>query len=351
MTNPRDAAGEWPADGLEAVDACPVCGSARRHVMYTGLRDRAFRAAPGSWTLIRCEECRSAYLDPRPTAETIELAYRSYYTHGSATPPPPVGGFREALAGDYRRERWGYTNGTAIPGGRLIARLAPSRGALVDRNLRHLPATPGGRLLDVGCGSGVFLAQMEALGWQAHGIEPDPKAVAGAKEAGLSVSQGTIRDLDPVEHRERYDAVTLSHVIEHLHDPAGDLRLLRDLVRPGGLIWIATPNLEALGLRRFGRDWINLDPPRHLVLFHRASLERILRAAGFEPREQPPPSPQALQMFTQSAAIREGRLPDEGPAAGPGRLRPLAAIANRVALKEPRHAEELVMIAVRPPGP
>lgn len=347
MTNPRDVAGGWPPDGLEAVDACPICGSAKRHVMYAGLRDRAFRAAPGSWTLIRCEACRSAYLDPRPTAETIELAYRSYYTHGSAPPGPTVGGLREALAGDYRRARWGYKNGNAIAGGRLIARLAPSRGALVDRNLRHLPATPGGRLLDVGCGSGAFLAQMEALGWQADGIDPDPEAVASARTAGLNVSQGTIRDLDAAGHRSRYDAVTLSHVIEHLHDPAGDLRLLRDLVRPGGLIWIATPNLEALGLRRFGRDWINLDPPRHLVLFNRGSLERILRAAGFEPQEPPPPSPQALQMFTQSAAIREGRLPDDGPADGPGRLRPLATIANWLALQDPRRAEELVLIARR----
>jgi hypothetical protein len=85
------------------------------------------------------------------------------------------------------------------------------------------------------------------------------------------------------------------------------------------------------------------------VLFNRASLERVLRAAGFEPHEQPPPSPQALQIFSQSAAIREGRLPDEGPSAGPGRLRPLATIANRAALQDPRHAEELVIIAARPP--
>ena len=348
MTNTRDAVGEWPAEGLEPVDACPVCGSTRRRVMYSGLRDRAFRAAPGSWTLTRCEECRSAYLDPRPTPKTIELAYRCYYTHGSAAPAPRVGGFREALAGDYRRARWGYTNGRAIPGGRLIARLAPSRAALVDRSLRHLPATPGGRLLDVGCGSGAFLGEMEALGWQGDGIDPDPEAVARARAAGLNVSPGTIGDLDSAERHRRYDAVTLSHVIEHLHDPAGDLRILHEVVRPGGLIWVATPNLESLGLRRFGRDWINLDPPRHLVLFNRGSLERILRAAGFEPQELPPPSPQALQMFCQSAAIREGRLPDDGPSDGPGRLRPLATIANRLALHDPRHAEELVLIARRP---
>ena len=348
MTNDGAPDGDWPADGLEAVPACPVCRSMERGVLHAGLRDRAFRAAPGSWTLMRCRSCRSAYLDPRPTPDTIELAYRSYYTHGSAPPPPAVGRVRQGLAGDYRRARWGYPDGPAIPGGRLIPLVAPSRGATVDREIRHLPATPGGRLLDVGCGSGAFVAQMAALGWRAEGIDPDPAAVAGAREAGLEVKEGMVADLEPAEHAGAFDAVTLSHVIEHLHDPAGDLRRIRDLLRPGGLLWIATPNLEALGVRRFGRDWLGLDPPRHLVLFTRTSLERLVREVGLDPLPAPPASPHALQMFSQSAAIGEGRLPDEGPTAGVRRLRILASIANAISLREPRHAEELVMIARRP---
>ena len=225
--------------------------------------------------------------------------------------------------------------------------MAPARGALVDREIRHLPAIPGGRLLDVGCGSGAFLVQMAALGWRAQGIDPDPVAVASAREAGLNVMQGTLDDLDLDEHAGAFDAVTLSHVIEHLHDPADDLRRIQRLLRPGGLLWIATPNLEALGLRRFGPDWLNLDPPRHLVLFTRGSLERLLRDTGFEPQPPPPASPHAFQMFSQSAAIRQGRLPDEGPVKGTRRLRALAAVANAASLRNPRHAEELLMVARR----
>ena len=189
MTNAGPPDGDWPADGLEAVSACPVCEGTERDVLQAGMRDRVFRVAPGSWTLMRCRGCRSAYLDPRPTPETIELAYSSYYTHGSA-PPPAAGRLREGLAGDYRRARWGYSKGPAIPGGRLIPNLAPSRGATVDREVRHLPANPGGRLLDVGCGNGAFISQMAALGWRAEGIDPDPAAVAAARENGLDVSRG-----------------------------------------------------------------------------------------------------------------------------------------------------------------
>jgi SAM-dependent methyltransferase len=330
------------------VPGCPVCGSRDRFVAFAGLRDRAFRVAPGSWTLHRCRGCGSAYLDPRPSPETIELAYRAYYTHGDSSPPPPVGRFRQGLANDYRRWRFGYNEGPIVPGGRLLARLAPSRAAIVAREIRHLPARTGGRLLDVGCGSGAFLTHMQALGWRVAGVDPDPAAIAQARGAGLAVTQGTVSDLRPEGNGGGFDAVTLSHVIEHLHDPGGDLRLLYELMRPGALLWIATPNLDGLGLRRFGADWLGLDPPRHLVLFTRASLERLVGAAGFEMFPAPLAAPLASLMFDQSEAVAQGRLPFEGPAGSARRVRALAKVANWVALRDGRYADELVLLARRP---
>ena len=172
----------WPADGLEAVPDCPVCGATGRVTLYSGLRDRAFRSAPGEWTLVRCTGCDSAFLDPRPTPATIGLAYGSYYTHADADAPSPapVAGVRVRLAHDYRRARWGYEQGMPIPGGRLLAKLLPSRAAIVDREVRHLPAKQDGRLLDVGCGDGAFVSYMTDLGWQAEGVDPDPAAIQGA---------------------------------------------------------------------------------------------------------------------------------------------------------------------------
>ena len=82
--------------------------------------------------------------------------------------------------------------------------------------------------------------------------------------------------------------MTLNHVVEHLHDPAGVLRRIAAILRPGGTLWIATPNLHALGHRRYGPDWLALDPPRHLVLFHRprwsrCCAHRVRGAAGAAP--------------------------------------------------------------------
>ncbi|MGH2947282.1 MAG: class I SAM-dependent methyltransferase [Solirubrobacteraceae bacterium] len=352
MTPPRaaPALAAWPADGLEAVPRCPVCGAGERAPLYSGLHDRAFGAAPGEWSLVRCEACASAFLDPRPTPETIGLAYRSYYTHvDTAAGPPPAGRIRLGLAHDYRRARWGYEQGDEIRGGSLIARVFRSRGAIVDREIRHLPARPGGRLLDVGCANGAFVARMGELGWCAEGIDPDAEAVAGARAAGLAVTEAMLEAIDDAEHAGAYDAITLSHVIEHVHDPAADLERARRLLRPGGMLWIATPNLESLGHRRFGRDWLGLDPPRHLVLFTRGSLDELLRRAGFEPQPAPVSAPQAWMSFSPSAAIAQGRPMDDGPDRHARRLRALALVADVLAGRNARLADELVAIAVSRP--
>src|SRR5947209_19363586 len=73
----------WPEWGLESCAACPVCEGTARTTWATGLEDRVFGCAPGTWTVCLCGDCGSAYLDPRPTRDTVGEAYRDYYTHVS----------------------------------------------------------------------------------------------------------------------------------------------------------------------------------------------------------------------------------------------------------------------------
>jgi SAM-dependent methyltransferase len=343
MPSTSSAAEAWPAEELEPVSRCPACGASERTLLHDGLRDRTFFSAPGRWRLVRCERCRSAYLDPRPTEESMGRAYRSYFTHGEDPGAEPPGGLRRALVHGHLAARWGYPppRGKAI--GAAAARLLPTRGALADRWVRHLPAVPGGRLLDVGSGSGAFVAQMRRLGWEAEGIEPDGAAVEVARRAGLPVTAGTLADMDDGARDGGYDAVTLSHVIEHLHDPAAALDTVRRLLRPGGRLWIATPNVQAGGHREFGPDWLALDPPRHLVLFAPDALTELVRARGFDGVERPRPSPEASLTYPASAAIAAGRPPTE-PVRTPG-VRARAWRANRAAAAEPAVAEEIVLVA------
>ena len=334
----------WPALDLERVPNCPACGSTRRSLLYDALSDRIFHAAPGTWRLVSCSDCASAYLDPRPTEASIGRAYESYYTHGAEAVAGP-GGPRAKLLNGYLNARWGYNLRPAAPFGRLVGALVPVRAAIAGREIRHQMRLPGGRLLDVGSGSGAFVAHARRLGWAAEGLDPDPTAVETARRNGIPATLGRLSD---VEGREgAFDAVTLSHVIEHLHDPLADLRRIHRLLGPGGRLWIATPNLLALGHRLFERDWVALDPPRHLVLFTPASLDRLLRRCGFTPQPRPRPAPTAHVSFEQSTALRTGRPVYEECHRASQSTRIAGAIADRLEYLVPRLAEELVTISRR----
>jgi 2-polyprenyl-3-methyl-5-hydroxy-6-metoxy-1,4-benzoquinol methylase len=320
-------------------------------VLHEGLTDRNFRCAPGTWRLQRCEDCRSAYLDPRPTAGSVMRAYSSYYTHVDPGDAAAGGGARGRLKRLWRRSvsahldrRRGFRFGDGWEPGARVVGLVPPLRAKAERKVRNLVGAPGGRVLDVGCGDSSFVIQMRDAGWQAEGIDPDERAVRLAQEAGLPVVLGNATREDLPEGP--YDAITLSHVIEHLHDPLAAIEACASRLRPGGVLWVATPNLDGVGHRAYGRDWFHLDPPRHLVLFTRGSLTSLVRAAGLVDVEALTPPPASTQALTASAALRAGGdplAPAVGRAARAGGL-----AADLTSVLRPGLGEELVVVGRAP---
>lgn len=300
----------WPSSGLETVSSCPVCNCISRTPVHQGLRDRIFFSAPGEWNLYRCNSCGSGYLDPRPTRETIGLAYRNYFTHTK-----PRGGFTISSKPFYRIFANGYRNwryGTkAVPSswiGVLVKAIQPAGRAKIKAEMRHLPPPwRGARLLDLGCGNGQFLEWARDMGWQVFGADPDPHAVAIAMGHGIDVRVGGIEQFD--EEEPQFDVITLSHVIEHLHDPIAELKSVHRLLKPNGTIWIDTPNLDSIGHADFGSSWRGLEPPRHLVLFTRRSLQFALENTGFRNIRDLPFRPVCAELFAASKAIAEDGNP------------------------------------------
>lgn len=284
--NPKHEAQVWPEPDLEAVAMCPVCGSGHRKIVHTALRDTTFFVAPGEWDLYRCEDCRCCYIDPRPTQASIHLAYSQYFTHTSvpgATQPPPqslVRKFRRSLANGYRNWRYSTNYLPATKFGIALAFLLPSMRHRVDATMRFLRAPrPGNRLLDIGAGNGSFLLEARESGWDVVGVEPDPSAVEAAHRAGLDVRAGDIHSIQ--EGFESFDAITMNHVLEHLHDPNSALKAAFKLLHRNGVLFIETPNIDSQGHLEFGRNWRGLESPRHLVLFNWEALEEALKCAGF----------------------------------------------------------------------
>lgn len=295
----------------EAVPRCPVCGLRDAPILYTGLRDVAFGVADGTWTMRRCT-CGAAFLDPRPTSEAIPGLYASYYTHSDLEPRETVTGMAAVL----RKLRNGYVNrrhgfdlqpAWALTGS-AVGTLVPPLGAIMSRAVRSLPA--GSRVLDVGCGDGQFVAEANAAGMVASGLELDERVVNSARAAGLDVR---LQDLTEVARLEpgTYDAVTMSHLVEHLPDPVAFLRAAHTVLRRGGLIWIATPNVGGAGHQQFGRHWRGLEPPRHLVVFDEPSLENALHAAGFSCVQPQRATPVSWYGQARSANGRAGRVPTD----------------------------------------
>jgi len=224
------------------------------------------------------------------------------------------------------------------------------RDALVQQ-LRSLPrpaAAAEATLLDVGCGSGAFLHLARSAGWSVQGIDFDGVAVAAARSLGLDVRQGGLELLQAVEP-ESFAWITLSHVLEHVHDPVTWLQALHRLVRPGGTLWLQTPNIGSLGHARYGAHWRGLEPPRHLALWTLASLRQALRQAGFRSvRPLRTPVLTAMEVYASSEALRRG-IDYAGFMALPrAQQRPLAALWP--ALRQHaslRRAEFLTVLATR----
>jgi len=105
---------------------------------------------------------------------------------------------------------------------------------------------------------------MNLLGWQADGLEPDPMAVEIAKGNGLRVNHGTIENTEMNE--QYYDAITLSHVMEHFQSPRVALRKMAKWLKPGGVLVSISPNPIGLISKLFLDKWYALDAARHLVL-------------------------------------------------------------------------------------
>ena len=76
----------WPNEGLEELGQCPICGSDKKKIVHADLVDNTFYSAAGQWSLWLCIGCSTAYLDPRPTPDSIHMAYSSYYTHQCSAP-------------------------------------------------------------------------------------------------------------------------------------------------------------------------------------------------------------------------------------------------------------------------
>jgi len=231
---------------------CDSCGSAQADLLYE-VRDRRYGIG-GVFPLVRCRQCGLLYLNPRPAPDSLTKYYPEQYA-------------------PYRVP----SEGQAATVARWLERYGPLR-----RCRAILAWKTAGRVLDVGCSTGVFLAEMARHGhWELHGVEVNARAAEYARQRyGLRIFTGQLAEAGYAD--EYFDVATLWHVLEHLPHPRSALSEIHRILKPGGILVVQVPNLGSLEARLFGRFWAGVDAPRHLYVFSQKTLSDLLRAAGFD---------------------------------------------------------------------
>ncbi len=277
--SPALASTGWAVSSKPAP-TCYLCGRPG-DILHRRQQDRLY-AAPGIWDIRVCWRCGLAWLDPRPGPEAISVLYAGYSTHALDTTLHVFAGVPAAIGNAVLAARLGYRELSQgwlhLALGWLASRL-PIVYESVQLDVMGLTASRRGRLIDVGCGNGTFLARMRCLGWTVAGVEPDPEAVRIARDHfGLSVFQGTLAEAKLPEASA--DVITMHHVLEHVFDPVDLLAECYRILRPGGLLILVTPNLKSLSRYLFQSYWRGWEVPRHVFIFSPGAIKRCLGQAG-----------------------------------------------------------------------
>lgn len=262
MLNPSGSLAERPERRTADRCACPLCGADAPANMYTCFSD--FR-------VVRCTACRFIYTTLPVNKEVLQEMYAESYYHTDS------------------REQYYFENV-------ITAETVRAENSNI-RDFRHgldeiEKYCAGGKLLDVGCAIGVFLAMAKHRGWDVVGVDVSPFASSYAREKlGVNAIAGELEDAGfPDRH---FDVITLWDVIEHFPDPIATLREIRRILKDDGVLFVNTPNEQSL-LKVLARFFYLASAGRftypvhkmyhewHLSYFTAQSLTTVLARSGFK---------------------------------------------------------------------
>jgi SAM-dependent methyltransferase len=227
---------------------CQACGGRAEAVSLERPVDYEYRVVPArSFRYLRCASCGTEWIDPRPSPDELVGFY----------------------PGDYHA----YNDDHGLVAGMLVRARAQLRG----RRYRALLPGDSGALFDVGAGDCRHFAELARVAdWSFAGVEIQPALAERGRAAGYAIETGTLESIDIARHLGKYDVVSMKHVLDAREVIARAFALLR----PGGYLIGQLPTNSAWETG-FGGTWAGYHYPRHLQVFSRAGLRRLIDSAPF----------------------------------------------------------------------
>jgi 2-polyprenyl-3-methyl-5-hydroxy-6-metoxy-1,4-benzoquinol methylase len=256
--------------------ACPVCDSADIHPVLVA---RDYTVSKEIFEIAECRHCTARFTQNIPDADSIGRYYQSenYISHSNTSK-----GLVNRL---YHRVRKITLN---------------QKRSLVE----SVTGSKNGNLLDVGAGTGLFVDTMRAAGWKVTGLEPDEAARNRAREMKILLNDN--KDLFHLPAAS-FDAITLWHVLEHVHDLHGYLQQLKKLLQDNGKLIIAVPNYTSADASAYKEFWAAYDVPRHLYHFSPKAMKLLLNKHGFKLQSTHPQWFDSFYVSLLSEQYRKGK--------------------------------------------
>jgi 2-polyprenyl-3-methyl-5-hydroxy-6-metoxy-1,4-benzoquinol methylase len=277
---------------------CPACGSKDIFSVFSA---KDYTVSLELFEIWECKNCTLRFTGNPPDKMEIAKYYQSenYISHSDTSK-----GFINNLYHKVRK------------------RTLVTKKNLVEKTTKK----SAGSILDVGCGTGAFLHTMKTAGWQVTGLEPDSAARQKASELhNIQPENSQVFFSLPVQS---FDAITMWHVLEHVHDLHPYLDQLRKLIIPSGKIFIAVPNYTSYDAKYYREFWAAYDVPRHLYHFSPTSMKKLFASHGLKLIQTRPMWYDSIYVSMLSEKYENGQ-PNAIRAAMVGGLSNIKALAKR----------------------